>query len=146
MISNWSWFLSSSTLTLVVIPISPIFAIIIVTAVPYILHLTIPVIRASRTIAITPIVIAFTAIVLTGSILPTTTRRSRGSATAGGALTTSSRRRLSTITARVKPPRCRRRGTRPLSRLSAHRTTDDVITHTSIFNTSSLPSRLLCIS
>lgn len=146
MISNWSWFISSFALTLVVISISPIFAIVIITAVPYILHLTIPVIRASRTITITPIVIALTAIVLTGSIVPTATGWSRGSATAEGALTTSARSGLSTVTARVKPPRCRRRGTRPLSRISTHRATDDMNTHTSIFNTSSLPSRLLCIS
>ena len=118
-ISNQVSFRSSSTLTLVVISSRPIFTIIIITAVPYILHFTIPVIRASRTVTITPIVIAITAIVFTWSVVPTTaTRRSRGSP-AGGTLPTSSRRGRSTITARIEPPRCRRRGTRPLIRLSA---------------------------
>lgn len=146
-ISNRYWFRSYSTLTLVVISISPIFAIIIITAVPYILHLTVPIIGASGAVAITPIVIAFTAIVLTWSIIPTTASRGGwGSSTAEGALTTSSRRSRSTITARVKSPRCRRRGTRPLTRMSAYWTTDHMSSHTSIFSTSSLPSRLLCIS
>ena len=103
-----------------VISISPIFAIIIITAVPYILHLTIPIIRASRAVTITPIIIALPAVVLTRSIVPTAaTRRGRGSPTAEGALTASSRRSRSTITTRIKSPRCRRRGTRPLNQLSA---------------------------
>lgn len=108
-----------------VISISPIFAIIIITAVPYILHLTIPVIRASRAVTITPIVITLTTVILTGSIVPTAaTRRGGRSPTAQGALTTSSRRSRSTITARIKSPRCRRRRTRPLNRSSAYWTTD----------------------
>ena len=115
----------------------------------YILHLAVTVIWATGavTVTITTIIVSIASIILTDwRVIVTATRWGDG-ATARRAIPTAWRR-ATLVTAGVKAPRCRRRSTSPLDRTisSVDHLQGRSFLCTSIFNTSSRPRRVLCIS
>ena len=102
--------------TFPIFSVGTVLAIIVLMAVTHILHLTIAVIWASRAVAVAPIVVTLTTIILAGRVIATSTTRWRGTTSAATrrALTTTWTTITTGLTTRVKTPRSRGRSTSPL--------------------------------
>ncbi len=111
--------LDQHNITFVSLAIGPVLAVVIVAAITDIFHLTISVIRASRAVTVTSLVVTVTTIILSRRVIAAAATRWRWRTSTSRRTLTTTTRSWSTITSRVKAPRCRRRSTGPLVELLA---------------------------